>query len=94
MEAGLGGSPVVPDTFLSKVIFNVLGFMLPESKIQFKPNKVFKDEFDLSSYGINGKLIHTPGHTNSSISVVLNNGGDAIVGDMIVGKKKRKKSNC
>ncbi len=92
MEAGLG-SPVVPDTFLSKVIFNVLGFMLPESKIQFKPNKVFKDEFDLSSYGINGKLIHTPGHTNSSISVVLNN-GDAIVGDMIVGKKKGKKSNC
>lgn len=88
MEAGIG-SPVVPNTLLSKFMFNVLGFMLPENQIRFKPNKVFSDEFDLEQYGVEGKLLHTPGHTDSSISVVLDN-GDAIVGDMIIGKRKGK----
>ena len=86
MEKGIN-SPVIPNTLWSKIVFNVLGFMLPESKIEFKPNQVFTDEFDLSPYGVNGKLIHTPGHTESSISVVLDS-GDAIIGDMIVGRRK------
>ena len=31
-------------------------------------------EFDLASYGINGRVIHTPGHTPGSLSVVLDDG--------------------
>lgn len=34
----------------------------------------------LKDIGINGKIIHTPGHTNDSISVILSD-GSAIVGD-------------
>ncbi len=38
------------------------------------------DDFDLKEYGINGKIIHTPGHTLGSVSVLLET-GEAIVGD-------------
>ena len=37
--------------------------------------------FNLSDYGINGNVIHTPGHTPGSLSVILDN-GDAIIMDL------------
>ena len=46
-----------------------------------EPDIIVDDEFSLSAFGINGRVIHTPGHTNGSISVLLN-GGEAIVGDL------------
>jgi hydroxyacylglutathione hydrolase len=39
------------------------------------------EEYDLLDYGINGKVIHTPGHTPGSVSVVLEN-GEAIIMDL------------
>ena len=39
------------------------------------------DDFSLEPYGINGKVIYTPGHTSGSMSVLLDT-GDAIVGDL------------
>jgi hydroxyacylglutathione hydrolase len=41
-----------------------------------------KDTFNLNNYGINGEIISTPGHTEGSISVVVDN-DKAIVGDLI-----------
>jgi hydroxyacylglutathione hydrolase len=40
-----------------------------------------KDDFPLDEYGIDGRIIHTPGHTLGSVSVLLSN-GDAFVGCM------------
>jgi hydroxyacylglutathione hydrolase len=40
------------------------------------------DVFDLSEYGISGKIIHTPGHSQGSISIILNN-GETLIGDML-----------
>jgi len=40
------------------------------------------DEFDLGEYGIAGKIIHTPGHSPSSVSIVLES-GETLVGDML-----------
>ncbi|NIN35076.1 MAG: hypothetical protein GTO60_08310, partial [Gammaproteobacteria bacterium] len=40
------------------------------------------DVFDLSEYGISGKIIHTPGHSQGSISIILDN-GETLVGDMV-----------
>ena len=46
------------------------------------------DIIDLKPYGVAGKIIHTPGHTDGSISVLLDN-GDAIVGDLFSAKKAK-----
>jgi len=39
----------------------------------------------LSEYGIHGKVIHTPGHSPGSVSIVLET-GDAFVGDLAMNK--------
>ncbi len=39
------------------------------------------EEFPLSEYGIPGKIVHTPGHSMGSVSVLLET-GEAFVGDM------------
>lgn len=49
-----------------------------------EPDIVIDGEMDLSQYGIQGKIIETPGHTPGSLSVVLRNGA-CIVGDLIMG---------
>ena len=45
---------------------------------------VFEDDIDLKIFGVNGKVIHTPGHTAGSLSVILS-GGTAIIGDLMMG---------
>jgi glyoxylase-like metal-dependent hydrolase (beta-lactamase superfamily II) len=47
-----------------------------------KPDILVDDELDLNEYGIAGRIIHTPGHSASSISILLDN-GEALVGDMV-----------
>jgi glyoxylase-like metal-dependent hydrolase (beta-lactamase superfamily II) len=39
------------------------------------------NEFSLSNYGIPGKVIHTPGHSVGSVSVLLET-GDVFIGDL------------
>ncbi len=39
---------------------------------------------DLEPYGVTGRIVHTPGHSPGSVSVVLPS-GDAIVGDLVMG---------
>jgi glyoxylase-like metal-dependent hydrolase (beta-lactamase superfamily II) len=47
-----------------------------------KPDIVFTDnDFQLNDFGIDGKVIYTPGHTPGSVSVVLSN-GDVFAGCM------------
>jgi len=49
---------------------------------KFKPDILITDEpYSLSKYGIDGNIIHTPGHTVGSISVILDS-GEAFVGCM------------
>ena len=49
---------------------------------KFKPDILITDKpFPLTEYGINGNIIHTPGHTLGSISVILDS-GEAFVGCM------------
>lgn len=47
-----------------------------------KPDIVVTGDVDLSEYGIAGKIIHTPGHSPSSLSIILDN-GEALVGDIV-----------
>lgn len=49
-----------------------------------KVDIVFDDEVDLREFGVDGRIIHTPGHTEGSVSLILSS-GEAIVGDLIMG---------
>jgi hydroxyacylglutathione hydrolase len=64
--------------------FNHFLFNAPLKKIMkmqaVKADLVLSDEdFNLESYGIDGKILYTPGHTSGSVSVLLKT-GDAFVG--------------
>lgn len=47
-----------------------------------KPDIVIEDTYDLKDYGINARIQCTPGHTEGSISVIVDN-KVAIVGDVL-----------
>jgi hydroxyacylglutathione hydrolase len=58
---------------------------VPDHAPAFEPDIVFDSEFRLDKYGVAGRVIPTPGHTPGAISVLLDS-GEAIVGDMVMGK--------
>ncbi len=51
---------------------------------RFSPDIILEghDQLDLQPYGLNGRVVPTPGHTPGSVSVVMAD-GDAFVGDML-----------
>jgi glyoxylase-like metal-dependent hydrolase (beta-lactamase superfamily II) len=49
-----------------------------------EPDTVFGEELDLYPFGVRGRVLHTPGHTPCS-SVVVLPGGEAVVGDAVMG---------
>lgn len=48
-----------------------------------EPDLIFEREFDLTPYGVDAKIIETPGHSRSCISVVTSD-RQALVGDLLV----------
>jgi glyoxylase-like metal-dependent hydrolase (beta-lactamase superfamily II) len=44
-----------------------------------EPDIVIQDEYSLADFGVNGKVIHTPGHTHGTLSIIIEE-GDAIIG--------------
>jgi hydroxyacylglutathione hydrolase len=48
----------------------------------FKPDLIIDEGFDLQAYGIDGKVLHTPGHSKGSIAI-LTGTGDLICGDLL-----------
>jgi len=49
-----------------------------------EPDVVLHDGFDLAPYGLCGNVLHTPGHTVGSSSIVLQS-GEALIGDVLMG---------
>lgn len=75
----------VPKGLLGKLIKLVFGDMKCQS---FIPDISVDEQFNLEDYGINGTVVHIPGHTEDSIGFWLN-GHQMIVGDTISSRKKR-----
>ena len=68
--------------FLGKVTMPAFRIMKEIPFPKFKPDILITDKpYSLSEYGIDGNIIHTPGHTVGSISVILGS-GEAFVGCM------------
>lgn len=49
------------------------------------PQVHLTDGMSLEEFGLRGQVIHTPGHTKGSISILLED-GSAFVGDLVMGK--------
>ena len=60
---------------------NLLGKMAVGELNKVKADILLQSEASLSAFGIQGKALHTPGHSPGSTSILLEN-GDTIVGDM------------
>ena len=55
----------------------------PSRKLEgVEPDILIEDEMDLSDFGVKGKVISTPGHTNGSVSVFLDS-GKCLSGDTV-----------
>ena len=81
-EAGEAVMPT-PVTNWGKVSKKMMKPAMPMFKFDGSPvDLIITDEgLSLEEYGIPGRIIHTPGHTPGSISLLLDN-GDAFVGCM------------
>lgn len=75
---------LVPRTWLGYLTAPFANRQLLPSKFTFEPDLVVEDDgLDLSEYGVDARVIHTPGHTQGSLTVVLGC-GDVMVADCIM----------
>lgn len=72
--------PLRPLTTEGRLIFPLVNRPFPP----VQPDLLVDEAFDLTAYGIEGRILHTPGHTAGSISILLPDGA-AIVGDVMMG---------
>lgn len=83
-----GRNPALHPTNLKGKIFSKVAAEETVSGFTpYEPDILIDDELSLDDYGIDGRVIMTPGHTIGSISVLLGNGsifvGDALMGGMM-----------
>lgn len=50
----------------------------------FEPDILLEEGTNLEEYGLKGEILHTPGHSPGSVSLLLPN-GEAVVGDVMAG---------
>ena len=71
----------VPRSLLGRVL-NLMTGLAGFKYEGVEPDITMEEEFDLGKYGVPGKVIHTPGHSQSSVSIMLDN-GETLIGDMV-----------
>lgn len=79
MRSGRNG-PLIPTRFFSRIL-------LPFVNVPFRglePDLLVDETFSLQPYGLDARVVETPGHTSGSISLLFEN-GDAICGDLLIG---------
>ncbi|MFA0834420.1 MAG: MBL fold metallo-hydrolase [Methanobacterium formicicum] len=67
--------------FLTRIMFS-LPFIRLNKSDWFKADIDVEDGYDLSSYGLNAKIIHIPGHSRGSIGI-LTGDNDLYCGDLL-----------
>lgn len=73
-------APFTPQNLFGKIFMPLTKSEYPASPVDI----LMSETLDLSKYGVNGKVIETPGHSPGSVSVLLDN-GEAVVGDLFGG---------
>ena len=80
--------PLHARDFKGKLFANAIKADVPGFQ-GFEPDILIDSELSLTEFGVDAKVIHTPGHTNGSISVAVSS-GELIIGDLISGSFIRK----
>jgi hydroxyacylglutathione hydrolase len=73
----------------SRVMIYLAGLLIFR---RFKPDIVVTDGDDLSGYGMDGRILHVPGHSRGSIGV-LTKDGDFFCGDLLVNTGRPRKNS-
>ena len=73
-------SPLVPLRFSSRILAMFLDPKFPA----VEPDLQIEEGFSLREYGLPATVVHTPGHTPGSISILFDD-GRAIAGDLMMG---------
>jgi glyoxylase-like metal-dependent hydrolase (beta-lactamase superfamily II) len=74
-------SPVMAKTLFGNIFKKVFSGKLNNYK-PVQAEIIIDKDTDLNNYGVSGKLLLTPGHTDCSLSIVLDT-GEAIIGDIL-----------
>jgi len=83
---------IIPRTFLGKLLSPIEGIaekMMSKSE-PLEPDIIIEGEMGLDEYGIDGRIIPTPGHTSGSVSIYLSS-GEVIIGDLVMGMIRKSK---
>ena len=86
-----GYSPIPPGTRWKAKLLVTMGRIFARKLMNFpgaEPDLLVDDVFDLEAYGFPGKVIHMPGHTLGSMTVMME-GGELIGGDTVFGLENK-----
>ncbi len=75
--------PLKPTGSIGRFFLSLMSKKGPAKAPPVKPDIIIENDLDLSEFGVDGRAIHTPGHTAGSVAVLLP-GGKIIVGDTIM----------
>jgi glyoxylase-like metal-dependent hydrolase (beta-lactamase superfamily II) len=75
--------PLEPTGALGHFFLSLMSKKGPAKAPPVKPDIIIENDMDLSKFGVEGRVMHTPGHTAGSLAVLLS-GGKIIVGDTIM----------
>lgn len=76
--------PLHPTGALGHLLSVLVPPQKPGGACFLEPDILIEGEMSLEEFGVEGRIIPTPGHTPGSISILLS-GGDLLVGDLIIG---------
>lgn len=74
--------PAVPRVMGWKLLNPLLSGLLGKRISPIQPDRVFEESLDLRELGIHGMILHTPGHSPGSCSILLD-GGICFMGDLL-----------
>jgi len=72
----------VPRSAFWKIFNGPVSWLLRSNLKPVTPDVLFDEELSLDEFGVRGKIIHTPGHSLGSCSIILEN-GEALIGDLV-----------
>lgn len=80
MAASGKNGPISTTTLFSKILVP----FVDKPFAAFTPDYFLDTLTNLSSFGINANILHTPGHSKGSVSIEFDN-GEMIIGDLLMG---------